>query len=185
MSSSFFDAFSEKELALLRRRAEQAAQVDGDGLDGDMLIDVLRIEVGREAYALPLDTLTAAYQVDVNLASSIVPVPCTPSFLAGIANIRGHVVPVLDLGALLNLPLDSVRDAQSLVVVTNEQMTVALRVSAIGDPATLPLADFVPVPDSLALAKKHYIQGALPDGTGLLNIEAILSDPALIVNDPL
>lgn len=182
---SFYDIFSEKELALLRLRAVRVAQTDDEGLEGNSLIDVLQIQVNSESYALPLDMLTAAYQVDVNLTSSIVPVPCTPAFLAGIVNIRGHIVPVINLGVLLNLPLEDGHDTDSLVIVANEHMTVAFRVSAIGNPLTLPISDFTPVSDTLALAKKDYIQGTLPDGTVLLNVEVILNDPALIINDPL
>ncbi len=181
---SFYDAFSEKELALLRLRAERTAQVAQGEQDDNLFIDVLGIQVGGEDYALPLDMLTAAYQVDVNLVSPIVPVPCTPPFIAGIVNIRGHVVPVIDLGVLLSLPQDAM-DAGALVAVANDQMTVAFQVSTIGDPRTLPISAFIPIPDSFSLAKKEYIRGTLTDGTSLLNIEALLGDPALIINEQL
>jgi purine-binding chemotaxis protein CheW len=57
---------------------------------------ILRIE-GRE-YGLPLDCL-----VEVVRMAALAPVPTAPSFVLGLLDLRGRVVPVLDLRRRLGL----------------------------------------------------------------------------------
>jgi len=176
---SFLDLFSEDEQILLRRRADRAALSSHD--EGEVIasIDTLVVVLGDESYGLPLRALTAAYQV----TTPVVPVPCTPPFVAGITNIRGRVVPVIDLAVLLGVSGTATSDLTAIIVVANETMTVAFRVSAIGDAILVKVGELVPVSGLFDLAKTEYLQGALPDGTIVLDMGAILNDPALIVDE--
>jgi purine-binding chemotaxis protein CheW len=176
---SFFNQFTEEEQQLLRARAERAALASDD--TGEVLasIDTLVVMLGDESYGLPLRALTAAYQV----TAPLVPVPCTPSFVAGIANIRGHVVPVIDLAALLGVSGVAESDLTAIIVVGNETMTIAFRVSAIGEAILVKVGELTPVSELFDLAKTAYVQGTLPDGTLMLNLDAILNDRALIVDE--
>jgi purine-binding chemotaxis protein CheW len=180
---SFYDHFDENEQAVLRKRAERAAEKDSEASEGLAGIDVLVVTLGGETYGLPLQALTAAYQVNVNLTTPIVPVPCTPPYVAGIANIRGHVVPVVDLAVLLGLPANTATGTTGIVVVAHEDVTMAFRVDRIGDAILARLGELIPVSGLFDLAKTAYLQGTLPDGTILLNIEAILTDSTLIVDE--
>lgn len=179
---SFYDLFSEKELSILQARAQSAATVTQDTTEHETTIDMLGVSLGNEAYMLPLRALTAAYRVDVNLTTPIVAVPCTPPFVAGIVNLRGHVVPVIDLAALFGIPNET-PDSTAFVVVNNEEMTVAFRVTAIGDTTRVRAREIAPVSELFGLTKTEYLQGTLPDGTVVLDMDAILNDPILIVDD--
>lgn len=176
---SFLDQFSDDEQALLRRRADRAALSSRD--EGEVLarIDTLVVALGDESYALPLGALTAAYQA----TTPVVPVPCTPPFVAGITNIRGRVVPVIDLAVLLGVSGTAPSEFAAMIVVANEAMTVAFRVSAIGDAILVKVDDLAPVSGLFDLARQEYVQGALPDGTIVLNLAAILNDPTLVVDE--
>jgi purine-binding chemotaxis protein CheW len=178
---SFYDHFDDYERSVLHERAERAADQTADEEESFTGIEVLTVTLGSETYGLPLQALTAAYQVNVNLNTPVIPVPCTPPHIAGIANIRGHVVPVIDLPALLGV--SSNPDTTGIVVVANEQMTMAFRIDRIGDTVLVQLGELIPVSELFDLAKTDYLQGTLPDGTILLNIEAILTDSTLVVDE--
>ena len=60
---------------------------------------------------------------------------------------------------------------------------MAFRVDRIGDAARARRGELVPVSELFDLAKTEYLQGTLPDGTILLNIDAILTDSTLIVDE--
>jgi purine-binding chemotaxis protein CheW len=180
---SFYDHFDENDQHILRMRAERAAEKNSETPETLASIDTLVVTLGDEAYGLPLEALTAAYQVNVNLTTPIVPVPCTPPFIAGIANIRGHVVPVIDLAVLVGLPSNTTNDTTGIVVVSNEETTMAFRVDAIGDAILVKVGELTPVSGLFDLAKPEYLKGTLPDGIILLNIDAILSDSTLIVDE--
>jgi purine-binding chemotaxis protein CheW len=176
---SFYDRFTEAEQTLLRQRAERVALSSFDTSEVLASIDTLIVKLGDESYGLSLRSLTAAYQA----AMLVVPVPCTPPFVAGVANIRGRVVPVIDLAVLLGTSGPPVSDLTAIVLVANDHMTLAFRVSAIGETILVGGGELAPVSGLFDLAKRAYLQGMLPDGTIVLNMDAILNDPALIVDE--
>ncbi|MBN1285274.1 MAG: purine-binding chemotaxis protein CheW [Anaerolineae bacterium] len=173
---SIYRHFSETELALLRARAARTAGVAEDETDGDFVTTLL-VTLRNETYAIPITSIS--YVED---SIPVIPVPCVPSFVAGIANLRGHIIPVLDLAELLGIPGSS-SAADILVRASNDEMTVAFRVEAVGEVAALALADLDPIPDILDAAKPEYLSGTFPNGVVLLNVDAILSDPSLEIND--
>ncbi|MBZ0292049.1 MAG: chemotaxis protein CheW [Anaerolineae bacterium] len=175
----FHEQFSEIERAILEERARRAVGVVRDARQ-DESINVLIAELQSEAYAVPVAMLTAVYE-DL----SIVSVPCTPAFVSGVANIRGYILPVLDLGELLGIPYSAENQASALFVVTNENMTVALKVNRIGDIRSFAEDQLSPIPANFDLAQSVYIAGILPDDTPLLDLNILLSDPRLIVNETL
>jgi purine-binding chemotaxis protein CheW len=172
---SIYDHFSEAERALLQARAERAAKPLRSG-EADSQLSALIVTTGAEAYALPVESVLAVYE-----AAPVVPVPCTPPFVAGITNIRGHILPVLDLSALLNGHSQWEGDNAALVVVTANDFSAALRVERIGSVQPIPIVNAIPA--NLDVTHSAYVKGFFPDGAVLLDLAAMLSDPALIVNE--
>lgn len=79
------------------------------GLAGRSVI----FELGQTRCALPIDRV-----VEIGEVPKITPVPNVPSWLAGVANLRGDVLAVIDLCALVGLPpFDRERRRGRLLVV--------------------------------------------------------------------
>jgi purine-binding chemotaxis protein CheW len=182
---SFYDQFDKHQQAILRQRAASVAdEKTAETAETLAGIDTLVVKLGYEFYGLPLESLTAAYQDKINLTTPIVPVPCTPPFVAGIANIRGRVIPVIDLARLLNVPDEATSsNSMGIIVVTDDEVTLAFRVDAIRDAIQVQVNELAPISELFDLAATEYLQGTLPDGTILLNMDAILNDPRLIVDE--
>jgi purine-binding chemotaxis protein CheW len=173
---SIYERFSEEELEILRERAERAAKAT-KGRDAESLRAVLQIRLGDESYGLPIENLVAVYQ-----GVNVVPVPCVPAYVAGIANIRGRIMPVLDLAVLLGAPNGKQTDASSLVVTATDSVSLAFRVETIGDSMTVKTDDLSSLSAEMSSAHTKYLYGILPDGTALANLEAILDDPEIQLN---
>ena len=169
---SFYDHFSGEELAILRARAERIANTQNEVQQGNV-VSALVIKVGDETYGLPMEMLTAVYT-----NHTIIPVPCVPTFVAGIANIRGEIMPVFDLAVLLKVAGGDTRRA--LIVASSEENSIAFCVEAVGEAKTVQLSELQAVPPML---NDVYLQGISTDGMAMLNVEAIINDPALIVDD--
>jgi len=176
---SSFESFSQAEQAILQARAARVAADTQSGGDQNALT-VLLVSVHDEMYALPIEAIRAVH-VDI----PVMTVPCAPPFVAGIANIRGYVLPVIDLARLLDVPAPQRQAAPigGLILASQEDMTIALLVNAIHDVAILPLDRLAPVPSTLARERLNYLQGVMPDGAILLDVAAILNDPALVVDE--
>jgi purine-binding chemotaxis protein CheW len=174
---SLRDQFTQEELKILQARTELAARKVRDGQDDDMS-GALTLAIWGESYALNVEALTAVYE---NI--TVISVPCVPSFIGGVANVRGHIIPVLELGVLLNIPPKNDSKMAGLVVASWESMIIAFRVESIGDVITFSASEVEPLPANLDARQADYLQGILPGGIGLLDIKAILSNPELIINE--
>lgn len=168
--------FTEKEMEVLRARADRVASMMHHAQQ-DELLTTLGVLVRGETYAVMIDAITTVYE-----NTPIIPVPCVPDYVAGIANIRGHIIPVFDLGILLDVP-GSARGEGALIAASNDQVTVAFYVDGIGSVESRPSSTLSPVPMDADLVRATYLKGLWPDGRALLDIEAILNDPTLVIDE--
>src|SRR5262249_24919525 len=117
-----FDQFSPQEYEVLRKRAERVARPT-ENHEIENAISVLLVSIGTESYAIPTNFISGVYD-----GASFIPFPCAPAFIAGITNIRGHILTVLDLAAFLNIKSDE-SAAKTIVVIAHEDLRVAFAVT--------------------------------------------------------
>jgi len=86
---------------------------------------------------------------DIVEASKITPVPLAPSAIAGVLNLRGRIVTVVDLRKLLGNFSEVPWESQMGVTVDHKGDLYTLLVDAIGDVRTLPRRDFDKAPSTM------------------------------------
>ena len=96
--------------------------------------EFLEVEVGGDAYALPLAELSG-----VHLQPRVTALPGAPARVLGLAAVRGEVVPVLDLGALLGYGRGAAQPA-ALAICRGER-PLGLALGAVGRHVRVPSAD--------------------------------------------
>lgn len=69
-------------------------------------------------------------------------VPLAPRGIAGLLNLRGRIVTVIDMRALLGLPANGTEARPMQVVVEHNEESFSLRVDAVGDVLELPSESF-------------------------------------------
>ena len=107
----------------------------------------LRLRCGTQAYALELLKVQ-----EVVLPVPLLPLRGTAPAMLGIMNLRGQVVPVMDLGIHLGA-VTAEDDAQTRIVVLEENgETLGLRVSAVEDVANLTDSQIEP-PDTARICQ--------------------------------
>lgn len=169
-----YEHFTSAERRVLQERAERvAAPLQPPAADGRLA--ALLVSVCGERYALPVAAISGVVESPV-----IVPVPCSPPTIAGIANVRGHIVSVLCLAALLGLRADNAPAQPALVVAQTGEVGIGLRVDAIGEIAEFDRHALNPAAGSAA---GECLEGVFAEGVGLLNVQAILGDGRLLVSD--
>ena len=73
--------------------------------------------------------------------------PHSPDYVRGVINLRGAVLPVIDLAVRLGLPATEPEDRNVIIVVDVESRTMGLRVDAVSDILTLSQDQLHPPPD--------------------------------------
>lgn len=90
------------------------------------------------------------------------PLPSVPHYVKGVVDLRGNVVPIIDLREKFRLPLSY--DATTVVIVvhvftTQGERVVGLVVDAVSDVYTFNLDEVQPAPDISTSVDSQYIIG--------------------------
>ena len=103
--------------------------------------------------------------------------PMLPDFIRGIINMRGQMIPIIDIRARLGL---SYQQEDSLVVVINlGDVQLGILVDAVDQMLDIPKANILPIP---ANSTQLLVSGmcSLPDGSGTM---MVLDCGQLLPND--
>jgi purine-binding chemotaxis protein CheW len=104
-----------------------------------------------------------------------------PPCMAGVFSLRGEIVPVIDLGILLGLPVTAVGDDSKIVVVDHAAGVVGIVVDRLRDLRTVDGA-LDPPPANLAAEVASLMIGVVATATGsvrVLDARAVLTAPPL------
>lgn len=109
-------------------------------------------------------------------------VPSMPSFIRGVINLRGAVVPVVDLSARFNKGSTTVTRRTCIVIIevmsANEQQVIGVMVDAVNEVLEISPQDIEPAPSFGAKIRVDFIAGmGKIDGRFiiLLDVDKVLS----------
>jgi purine-binding chemotaxis protein CheW len=123
--------------------------------------------LAAEQFAVPVEEVQ-----EVLLSQPLTPVPLAPAQIVGLLNLRGAVMPAIDLRTRLGFePAPEGTAKKFLVLKTNEGL-VTIVVDDIGDVFELDGGGWRPVPDTLEASHREAVFGIYPmDGHMLLGIK--------------
>lgn len=125
-----------------RALTAQGTSLSGSGQTqaaGSSTMRAAIISLGGELFTIDLKSVQEVFVVD-----SITPVPGMPSGLVGVTNLRGTVIPLLDLRPMFALNSDvTLRYA---VVVKHENWQVGVLVDTVPEIRTIAKDQFLPAP---------------------------------------
>jgi len=167
--------FDERTRVILEERARNLARPLEKEDDGDSTTLVV-VSVGPERYGLDITRLQ-----ETKPLSGLTHIPNVPPFWRGLVNLRGHLVPVLDLRRYLQLPDVSAGEEGIVVVVAARDLAVGLLVDAVRDVRRVPLGQIKSPPADSAGTRNQVVRGVTADLISVLDLDALLADPALSV----
>jgi len=116
-----------------------AAEVDDD-LDDDEQVVIFRLD--KEEFGAPI----ASVQEIVRVPETLVRVPQAPSFVEGVINLRGSVLPVIDLRLRLGLEQVERTDRQRIMVFLISDVRTGFIVDQVAEVLKIPKAAIEPSP---------------------------------------
>ena len=87
------------------------------------------------------------------------PLPHSPDYVRGLINLRGMVLPVVDLKARLGQGTTEVTPKHVIIVVRCGERTMGLLVDAVSDIMTASTSDFQPTPELARDVKEELVEG--------------------------
>jgi len=112
----------------------------------------------------------------------VTPVPQTPHFLKGVINLRGQVIPVVDLRLKFGLMEEEYTERTSIIVVEVKGLAnnipIGIVVDMVSEVINISAGAIEPAPTFGSTIKTSYILGMAKTDSGvkiLLNIDQVLS----------
>lgn len=99
------------------------------------------------------------YVIEIIGIQRITDVPDMPAFIRGVINLRGKVIPVMDVRARFNLPDRDYDDRTCIIVVNIDGTEVGLVVDEVSEVADIPGTNVEPPPKTGKGGSGQYIQG--------------------------
>jgi purine-binding chemotaxis protein CheW len=87
------------------------------------------------------------------------PLPHSPDYVRGVINLRGVVLPVVDLKARLGRGLTEANQKDVIIVVKSGTRTLGLLVDAVSDILTVTASEIQPTPDLARDAHSSFVEG--------------------------
>ena len=152
------------------------------------LQQVLCFALAGEAYALPILKVR-----EIQAQATLTRIPKAPAYMPGVSNLRGAIVPILELRQRFSLG-EAPEDTRPVIVIVEVQgRTLGIRVDSVSDVLDLDAAAIRPAPElgTQSALGREFIAGlaSLPGGSGtdtmliLLDLDRLLSDSELLALD--
>ena len=164
---------SEK-ITLLKARAREIAKAPEVTESSTLQLEVTEFRFGEEMYAFASTSVREVYS-----PKGITPLPCTPPFILGIINVRGRILPLIDIKPLFGKPSPPKQPQSKVIIIHAEEMEVGLLADTIvGVRAISATAIYPPLP-TLAESQSRYLRGITNDGTLILDAALLLTGSRL------
>lgn len=116
-------------------------------------LQLVIFSLAKEEYGLPITKVQ-----EINRLVPITKLPQTPPFMEGVINLRGRIIPVVDLRKRFSLQITEHTDDTRIIIVEVNGQTVGITVDAVTEVVRLPVSNVEPAPPSFML-DAQYIKG--------------------------
>ncbi len=142
----------------------------------------LTFGVEEEEYAVNI-----TYVIEIVGMQKISEVPDVPGFIKGVINLRGKVIPVMDVRLRFGLPWRDYDNRTTIIVLELDGVSTGLVVDRVNEVLDIPEADIDPPPRWHGTGQNGIIKGLGKQNDGvsiILNVRRLLEDEEIHLDLP-
>jgi purine-binding chemotaxis protein CheW len=110
--------------------------------------------LGGESYGIEIKYVTEIIGIQ-----AITEVPELPDYIKGIINLRGKIIPVMDVRLRFRKPYREYNDRTCVIVVDMLEISIGLIVDSVSEVLSIPEEEIVPPPEMGGALSNRYIKG--------------------------
>lgn len=137
------------------------------------ILQLVSFMIGNEEYAVDI-----FYVKEINRLSQITKVPNAPEFIEGVINLRGRIIPVIDLRIKMGLPKKDFDKDSRIIVIEDDTQLIGFLVDSVREVIRIPTQILEEPPEIVTTSKTDFISsvGKLEDRLLILiDLKKILS----------
>jgi purine-binding chemotaxis protein CheW len=134
----------------------------------------ITFKLGNEEYGLEIH-----YVNEIIGIIEITFLPDMPDFIKGVINLRGNVIPIIDVRKRFKMAAIQYSDRACIIVVDFNELRIGLMVDAVSEVLNIPEENIEQTPKSAKIFSNKFIKGIgkVNDQVKIiLNVEQILTD---------
>lgn len=152
----------------------ETTQVTNSSIPASVVREFVAFGLGEEEYAVDIGKVR-----EIRSFTASTPMPEAPAYVLGVVNLRGSVVPIMDLRERFGqVPVEP--DRQTVVVILEfADRTVGLVVDAVSDILRLDVKNIQPAPDYAENPGAGCVEALIVEGErliGILSLDHVLGD---------
>jgi purine-binding chemotaxis protein CheW len=140
--------------------------------------DVLEFRLAAEWYAIE-----QAYVLEVRPLKDLTPLPCTRSFILGIVNMRGQILPVIDVKKFFEMPDVGITDLHAVIVVRAGEIDLGVLADAIGGVCPIASNRLQSSSATTTGIRSTYRKAVTDEPVLLLDVPQMLADPKVTIDE--
>lgn len=102
-------------------------------------IRICLFSIGEDYFALPIETLT-----EIIIPQKVFPVPTTPPHVLGVINLRGNIVPIVDIRSTLALPQKT--PVGQVAIIKHGTIALGIAVDNVSEVISVPESSLLALP---------------------------------------
>ncbi|MBI5194002.1 MAG: purine-binding chemotaxis protein CheW [Nitrospirae bacterium] len=175
---SGFSQSGEERAVILKKRAEALARESEEKTAEGEYIEVVEFVLAYERYAIQ-----TSYVREIIVLNELIRIPCTPLFTAGIINLRGEIISVIDLKRFFDLPAKGISYLNKVIILHNEEMEFGILADSITGVRNLNMNEIEPKLPTLTGIREEYLKGITRDQVVFIDAEKLLTDKKMIIDE--
>jgi purine-binding chemotaxis protein CheW len=120
----------------------------------EQITQLVVFQLGHEFYGADISVVR-----EVSPVQRVTRVPRTPKYIEGVTNLRGRVIPVVDLRRRLGLPVSAATKSTRIAVAELEGGQVGMIVDAVLEVLRVPQSSIEPPSQLLSKVDAEYVGG--------------------------
>ncbi|HEY4356302.1 MAG TPA: chemotaxis protein CheW [Acidobacteriaceae bacterium] len=167
---------AEERAMTLEARARLLAREPEAAKDEAAQLDVVEFLLAYERYGIATSFVHEVYPL-----VDLTPLPGAPSFVLGVANVRGRIVSVMDIKRFFDLPAKGLTNLNKLIIVRKGDLEIGILADELLGVRSVGLASLEPPLPTMTGIRAEYLRGIDSERLAILDIENILADQRIIV----
>ncbi|MBU1862727.1 MAG: chemotaxis protein CheW [Candidatus Omnitrophica bacterium] len=137
------------------------------------MLELVSFKVGESLFVLPIQ-----YIQEIIRLTAVVAIPKSPDFMEGVINLRGKVIPVIDLRKRFGIE-GTIQGSQGRIIITEvEDFMVGLQVDSVSEVVKANADELEKTPSFITGIDHNFVEGIIKHGDTmfiLLTIDNILT----------
>ena len=131
----------------------------------DDAMELVAFRVGNQEYCVNIMSVR-----EIRGWTQETALPLAPAFVRGVINLRGSVVPIVDLATRLGLDEPDPTARHVIIITQVGEHIVGILVDAVSDILTTKADQIQPTPDVASDLVKEFVRGVLPVENRMINL---------------